>query len=106
MLLTFGLICVACVFFRAQSLDKALLIVGRMLLPHANDFHVPSPEYLFVLAFGAFIVALHYYMRDKDLAWVFKRIPVPARIAATAGMIYALLTSMSGVDNAFIYFQF
>jgi len=105
--LTFLLICVASVYFRADSLDQGLR-VSTTLLGFGPDgvTRLLRPEPI-ALSLGITVVLLsiHWLMRDRTLAEVAARIPWWARSLALAAMLVAVL-GFSGEDHAFIYFQF
>jgi hypothetical protein len=101
-LVTFVLVCFAWVFFRATSFDQAFRIVRAMVGDGAGVTHGVYGWFLLpVLA----LVGAHAAMRSTTLEAVVERTPWPVRTAALAGMIFSLFLC-SGVDRAFIYFQF
>ncbi len=101
-LVTFVLVCFAWVFFRATSFDQAFRIVRAMVGDGAGVTHGVYGWFLLpVLA----LVGAHAAMRNTTLEAVVERTPWPVRTAALAGMIFSLFLC-SGVDRAFIYFQF
>ena len=105
--LTFLLICVASVFFRADSLDQGLRVSTTLLGFGPDDVtRLLRPEPI-VLSLGitVLLLSIHWLMRDRTLAEVTARIPWWARSLAMAAMLVAIL-GFSGEDHAFIYFQF
>ena len=101
-LVTFVLVCFAWVFFRATSFDQAFLVVRAMLGDGEGASHTVSAWSLVpVLA----LVGAHAAMRNTTLEAVVERTPWPARAAALIVMVTALFL-FTGVDRAFIYFQF
>lgn len=110
MLATFGLTCLAWVFFRAESLPAAFSYLNRILsnsvfsLPAMldnNDFP------LTLLLLGAFIVA-EWLGRHNDFALegvtVFKSRMV--RWSVYALLVFGIGMFMQAEGSAFIYFQF
>jgi alginate O-acetyltransferase complex protein AlgI len=104
---TFVLVCVAWVFFRATSFGQAFAILEGMLgLGGGGGPAVFTAVNLALVAItmGA-ILAIHGAMRGRSLEEVVGRTPWPARSAALAAMIVTIVL-MQGQDRAFIYFQF
>jgi D-alanyl-lipoteichoic acid acyltransferase DltB (MBOAT superfamily) len=103
--LTFVLVCVAWVFFRATSFSQAFTILGNMTgLAHGARVLKPS-NYPLVFAALAALLAIHWVMRDRAIEDVAERTPWLVRSFVLAAMIVAILL-MQGQDRAFIYFQF
>ncbi len=102
MLLTFVLVCFAWVFFRATSFPQAFRITLAMLGGGAGDAHAAL---LAALIPVGVLLLVHAALRDTTLETVVERTPWPARTAALLAMLLALVL-FSGIDRAFIYFQF
>ncbi len=103
--ITFVLVCVAWVFFRAASFSQAFAILkGLCGLGHGPRVLERSNYPLIGLAIAA-VLATHAYMRDRALEDVVERTPWLVRSVALAAMIVAIIL-MQGQDRAFIYFQF
>jgi alginate O-acetyltransferase complex protein AlgI len=100
---TVHLVVLAWIFFRAESIDKALLYLS--LMPHGWSFRGLS-----VLGLPALFLALtllvdipQYLFRDHD---VIERLPLAGRALAYFAIL-ALVFLLGGAQNAtFIYFQF
>ena len=101
-LLTFVLVCIAWVFFRATSFAQAFRIVGAMFGAGAGAVH---PEYAAVLVPITLLLLTHWLLRDTTLETVVERTAWPIRVAALTAMILCLVL-FPGIDRAFIYFQF
>jgi alginate O-acetyltransferase complex protein AlgI len=101
-LVTFVLVCLAWVFFRATSFDQAFRIVGAMAGAGQGVAH---GAYLAALIPIALLIAAHWAMRDTTLESVVARTSVPLRVTALSAMLLSLVL-FPGVDRAFIYFQF
>lgn len=105
-LVTYFLVNITWVFFRAPDFGTAWRMLRGMLLVDATGKPV-LPTYsvfsasLVVLA----IVTTHWYMRDRALHVEVQRLPVPVIGAAWGAMLW-LIVVMQGGGNAFIYFQF
>jgi len=106
-LLTFVLVCIAWVFFRASTFEKAFAVLAPML-GFAAAGSVKIVPWLDVGMVGAItlgLVGAHWLMRDTTLEKVVEAWPWWFRSLAIAFMIMAI-TTISGEDRAFIYFQF
>lgn len=105
MVVTFALVCVAWVFFRATSFDDAFAIV-RTLFGIDTGYRVfPLVDYKLVLAGFVPLIALQWMTRELTIEEVVARTPWFARAIALGLMVTALVL-MQGQDRAFIYFQF
>jgi D-alanyl-lipoteichoic acid acyltransferase DltB (MBOAT superfamily) len=103
LLLTFHLVLVAWVFFRARDLATALDIAQRMLVPTGRVFYDPI---LVQCALGVLIVtAGDWLIRRTDYWNNLDRYPV-TRFTTSLAMLFGI--SLFGVENGaqFIYFQF
>jgi len=103
-LLTFHIVCLSWIFFRAESVTGAL----RMLRALGNFQW--SPDYAAAWLFLAVLVALglsmDLQMEYSGGEYVFQnRSPILAYGAAVAAMVFLILFSASG-NHAFIYFRF
>ncbi|HEY1557152.1 MAG TPA: MBOAT family O-acyltransferase [Kofleriaceae bacterium] len=101
-LATFALVCFAWVFFRAPTFGLAFKIVAAMLGFGAGPMH---PNWWTGAIVVAGLVAAHWWLRDTTLEAAVARASWPVRSAALAVAVVALAV-FSGVDRAFIYFQF
>ncbi len=105
-LLTFALVNVTWVFFRAKTFDKAWLVLGGMFGMNAKA--VPLMAAVSLLSTGAIvgaIVGAHWFMRNRTLEHVVARTH-PAAIAAVWTLMAFAVVIEHGTGNAFIYFQF
>jgi alginate O-acetyltransferase complex protein AlgI len=103
-LLTLGIVLIAWVFFRAQSLANAGSYLGRMLSWSHDGNRWISPYILLAVA----AVFFTHLLVNKDRNWA-QEIPeraIPVRITAYATLV--VLLSFFGATSAvpFIYFQF
>jgi alginate O-acetyltransferase complex protein AlgI len=105
-LLTYALVNVTWVFFRAQSFPAAKRVISAMLglatggAPVLSSYRVISA----VAAVGG-ILLVHAYMRERELHAVVQRLPLAAAGALWGGMAFLTAITQGGSD-AFIYFQF
>ncbi|MEM7165607.1 MAG: MBOAT family O-acyltransferase [Planctomycetota bacterium] len=105
--LTFALVCITWVFFRAENIDQAFAISGAMLGfagPDAVGALARREVVSICAAMGALLVC-HWRLRDQTLESMLGRFPWWLRSLLVAGMIFAIFT-MSGDSRAFVYFQF
>jgi alginate O-acetyltransferase complex protein AlgI len=105
-LVTFGMVSLAWVFFRAPSFDKAFEIVqaGLLLLPQSEVF-VSGSEAIMVIVVMAILLTLQWSLRDITLEQAAGRIPSAVQ-GTILGIMLALVAMSPGEDRAFIYFQF
>lgn len=107
--LTFLIVSMTWVFFRAQTLDNAINLFSSLFL--LQDNNQPLPDFpvdklpiamLVILA----LLVWHWNMRHSNLENFFQRLPLAARCAILSYVLLTLIFS-TGVDShAFIYFQF
>ncbi len=105
-LLTYALINVTWVFFRAKTFGKAWIVLNGMFGLNAMAKPILSLFYLVSVAVivGA-IVTTHWYMRARTLESVVARAH-PAAIASVWALLAFAIVIAQGSGNAFIYFQF
>lgn len=105
-LITYTLVNVAWVFFRAKSLPAAITMLGSMAGLHAHAAAVlPTVKILETLVCIAGVLGAQWFMRDRTLEdFVTQSSP---RVLATAWvcMAFAIIITQ-GRGDAFIYFQF
>jgi len=104
-LLTFFLVCLTWVFFRAQSFADAFLLLGAMFGAHHGGLHVPAVQRLQVAAVMLALLAGGWLLRDASLEHLAGRTPAWLRVAAVAAMLLSF-AFVPGNERAFIYFQF
>lgn len=105
-LVTFGMVCLAWVFFRAKTFDKAFEIVqaGLFLLPQREVYVTDSEEILVILVTGA-LLTFHWLLRNTTLEQAAEHMPPTVR-GLILGLMLILIAVSPGEDRAFIYFQF
>jgi len=103
--LTFLLVCVGWVFFRAESLAGSWTILGRMAAPTAGIELTPQVGALVIALLGVVFVA-HLVGTFADVPRLVRLLPAPVLGTALAGgfLLARLLAPDTG--GAFIYFQF
>ncbi|HPM80122.1 MAG TPA: MBOAT family O-acyltransferase [Candidatus Anammoximicrobium sp.] len=97
--LTFLIVCFAWVFFRAQSVGDAWLILRRIASCELADPAIPLLMIGLVLA-----IWIYQYVWESRLYAVLQRPLV--RVALVVGMVVYIATLITASDQAFIYFQF
>jgi len=105
-LLTYLLVQLTWVFFRAKTFTKAWVILRGMFgLNTAEKPLLPGIELLMVAAIIGGLVSAHWLMRTRTLESVLARAPVPLLTGAWMLLAFAIVIEQ-GAGNAFIYFQF
>jgi alginate O-acetyltransferase complex protein AlgI len=102
---TFVLVTVAWVFFRASSFSQAFDCVEAMFGFGHGHRASPMIDYELVPFTIACIIGVHVWMRTRRIEDVVERTPWLVRSFALAAMLVAIVV-MQGQDRAFIYFQF
>jgi alginate O-acetyltransferase complex protein AlgI len=105
-LLTYVLINVTWVFFRAHTFDKAWLVLKGMFGLNPDSEPVLAGVHLIAVAvIVSGIVFAHWRMRARTLESLVSTTPAPVIAAIWALMAFAVIVEQ-GSGNAFIYFQF
>jgi alginate O-acetyltransferase complex protein AlgI len=104
--LTYALVNITWVFFRAQEFATAWRVLGGMLGFGADGAPLLSTyELASVLVVMVPLLAVHGYMRERELHAEVQRLPVLAVGVLWAAMAFLIAITQGGSD-AFIYFQF
>jgi alginate O-acetyltransferase complex protein AlgI len=106
-LLTYFLVNITWVFFRARDFPQAWSMIRAMLGFGALESELVLSSFLVltVLTVTVGMLAVHWYMRNRRLEDVVARAPWPVTGLVWAGMLF-LIVITQGTGNAFIYFQF
>lgn len=103
---TFLLVCLGWVFFRATSLRHGIQICTQLLGGSGNGIPTIEPMVAVATMFLAVVAfLLQWFSRDHGLICSFDKLFRPLRIVVLAGMIVAILLA-PGDSRAFIYFHF
>ena len=105
-LLTYLLVTLTWVFFRAKNFGIAWQVLRGML--GFNGDAKPILPTVFIASVATVVpllVAVHWYMREHTLESALARVPASLITLAWGVMIYLIVISQ-GTGNAFIYFQF
>jgi len=98
-LFVFAIVSFAWIFFRAETIADAWLIIGRIFSFGWEDPRFP------ILAFGAIVsVWLYQIVYESRLAWVLRLAPL--RIGLVAGMVLYVALFAASRGQGFIYLQF
>src|SRR5882762_1330198 len=104
-LLTYFLIQLTWVFFRAKTFTKAGVVLrGLFGLNAPSAPIVPGIELLLVVAIISGLVGAHWLMRTRTLESVLARAPAALLAGVWAALAFAIIIEQ-GAGNAFIYFQ-
>ncbi len=96
---TFLLVSFAWIFFRAETLADARLIVARIFQFRWTDPAFPLLALALILA-----VWLYQFVYESRARWILR--PAPVRIGLVVGMILYLALFAASSGQPFIYFQF
>ena len=94
----FLFVCLAWIFFRAGSLEDALLIVSRIFTAAWQDPQIPTLMLMLVV-----LIWLYQLFHESRFQWILQTDVV--RVGVAAAMVLYLCLCASG-GGAFIYFQF
>jgi alginate O-acetyltransferase complex protein AlgI len=111
---TFTLVCIFWVFFRAQSVADALLILQRIVVDVVSplaylpliDVVTDDGLQLIALATVVLFVFTEWMVRDREHPFVIDRLPRPVRFAAYTASLWLTLALTARRTGQFIYFQF
>jgi alginate O-acetyltransferase complex protein AlgI len=104
--LTYALVNVTWVFFRAKTFSKAWSVLRGMAGQNAGAEPLLSTFNLTVVAvIIAGILGTHWYMRQRTLEAVLARMPA-VLIGVLWGLMLFAIVAAQGDGSAFIYFQF
>jgi alginate O-acetyltransferase complex protein AlgI len=104
-LLTYVLINVTWVFFRAHSFGKAWSVLRGMV---GGNVAAPILPTMYLAMTGLIVgglVTAHWLMRERTLESMLQRAPALSLSAAMGVMLFTIVIAQ-GAGNAFIYFQF
>jgi alginate O-acetyltransferase complex protein AlgI len=105
-ILTYTLVNVTWVFFRAKTFSKAWSVLRGMVGQNADAHPLLSTFYLLaVTGIIAGILLTHWYMRARTLESVVARTPALA-VGVLWGLMLFAIVATQGDGSAFIYFQF
>jgi alginate O-acetyltransferase complex protein AlgI len=104
--LTYVLVNVTWVLFRAKTFPGAVAMFAAMMGLHGNAAAVlPTVKILETIICITLLLFIQWYMRDNTLEDVVTQTSPQLIAAAIAGMAFAVIVTQ-GTGDAFIYFQF
>jgi D-alanyl-lipoteichoic acid acyltransferase DltB (MBOAT superfamily) len=101
----FGLVCVAWVFFRADSVGSALTMLGRLFTLASGTTELITGPVLLAIGVGLATQFIPHAPADRIKAAVSRLQPIPMGVAA-ALILFAITTLGPRGVAPFIYFQF
>ena len=104
-LITYLLVNITWVFFRATDFASAWRMIEAMLLINTGDNVLRSQFVIQTVITIGTLLSVHWYMRERKLEEVISQISAPAISLAGASMVFFIAITQGG-SNAFIYFQF
>ena len=108
-LVTFAMACFAWIFFRAQSMEQAFMVIGRITSPSLFSMpEVGSVRTLAICAFGiGVMLVLEWMNRERQYGLQMDgRAERPVRYALYYGLIAVIILCAPLEGGEFIYFQF
>ena len=100
----FHLVCLAWIFFRANSLGEALTLLGGLGTVVWRPEYGMALRFLAVFSLPLFVIDLMNESRGEE--YVFERSVEPVRVAIGVAMMAFVTLLAANQLNAFIYFQF
>lgn len=104
-MVTYFLVNVTWVFFRARDFDTAWRMISSMLTLSGGTKVLPSADVGIVAGTVFGMLLIHGLMRERELEDVVARTPWGVTAAVVGLMLFAIVITQ-GSNNAFIYFQF
>jgi D-alanyl-lipoteichoic acid acyltransferase DltB (MBOAT superfamily) len=111
-IITFILVCIGWIFFRAQSVSEAWYILRQIFTDGYNLLSlwpfIMQYRYSFIIVFGAIgLLFVVDYFVSSDKRWEkIKRLPLSYQIAACSIILFLIMLLGRFVNEQFIYFQF
>lgn len=104
-IVTFIIVCLTWVLFRAEDLDSATHLLRVMLLPLEEAALVTTSDLTTVALVMIGLLTAHVFMRHRNFDQTLKALPWPFLATLIAAMLLAILLS-PGEERDFIYFEF
>ena len=104
-LITFVLVTLTWVLFRAYDIESAVHLLSIMMLPGTEIYVGDLRDVFVVLAIIGALLGTHWFMRNREFGSALKSLPWPAIGLILAAMIIAILLA-PGEERDFIYFEF
>ena len=105
--LTFHLVCFAWIFFRADSLSHAGLVLSRIFSNQWANLFIPAlDQFTYGLLSLFILLSVDLLHENSFLPWFGTKLPQPIRWLAYIGLIVILFLTGVFNESQFIYFQF
>ena len=105
-MLTYALVNITWVFFRAHTFGKAWIVLRGMFGGNANAAPIlPTVQLAMTALIVGGLVTAHWLMRERTLESMLERAPAVSLSAALGVMAFTIVIAQ-GAGSAFIYFQF
>jgi len=104
-LLTYVLVLITWVFFRAQSFGDGWFILQAMFGMRSDSLLVGNVNTLLVPLVTLGLLFTHWMLREDSVEGFWSRLPTAMQVLALSAMLIAIVLS-PGENRAFIYFQF
>jgi hypothetical protein len=107
-MVTFHLICITWVFFRATTFEQAFGILKKVIMPGFWNLRIQDTGVFanMLLALGVMLFIEHRYLRNQSPKVFFDHTSVKQSLAWLLGCTLALLLWGVSTGSQFIYFQF
>jgi len=105
-LLTFVVVSMTWVFFRAGDMATATTLLATMTVPTEMGSLVFAEQLPVVTLVLLGLVGWHWTIRDSNLELAFERLPRWSRALVIGAVLISIIYSGGGAQHAFIYFQF
>ena len=102
--ITFILVSIAWVFFRAGDFPAAWMMLGSLFNFNGVQL-LPTLEMIQVTLVVGALLGTHWYLHEKRLEHAMQEMPAWWVVVIWTAMLFGLII-MQGGANAFIYFQF
>lgn len=103
-ILIFHLVCLAWIFFRAQSLHEAMHFLGGLAVPEWRPEFLTAYKFLAFFSVPLFLMDLALEKRDEE--YLFEKMQPASQWAYAAALVLIVALFSANEANAFIYFQF
>jgi alginate O-acetyltransferase complex protein AlgI len=105
-LLTFLIVSMTWVFFRAEDMDTATTLLALMTIPTDIGSLIFAEQLPAIALVLLGLVGWHWASRDSNLELLFERLPLWSRALVISAVMLSIIYSGGGAQHAFIYFQF
>lgn len=100
----FHLVCLAWIFFRAQSMRAAIQFLGGLSRPEWRPEFLTAYKFLALFSIPLFLMDLCLEARDEE--FLFQKRPPMNQLAYATALTLVVALFSANEANAFIYFQF